>query len=147
MAATKSPREKKDKKEGSLSGWEKAALVAIRLIDRAFDTFGVPMTVLFGIFLVVYKFGSKQTQDDFIRELLFRGVTQTVWLQVFFVGLVGVAIYLGVKAQRRGHVLEGKEMQRLADEKTQLQEKLAEKELNHSAPPPDETASDEKSDQ
>src|SRR5690349_11374709 len=123
--ATNENKGKKGKKD-SLSGWEKAALIAIRLIDRAFDTFGVPMTVLFGIFLIVYKFGSAKTQDDFIREILFRGVTQTPWLQIFFVGLISVAIYLGVKARRRGRVLEGREMQRLADEKTRLQEKLAE---------------------
>lgn len=95
------------------------------------------MTILFGLFGAVYIFGSATTRDEFIRELLFQGITHTPWLQLFFVGLIAVAIVLAVKAQKRGRSLESSEMQRLADQKTELQEQLAGKLLSHSAPPPE----------
>ena len=103
---------------------------ATSIIASLVDRFGIAFVVLLLLLLAVKWMGSDQTQDDFIRELLFGEVTKGRSLAVFFVSLVLISLF-GVDSIVRAKLTESKEMKRLAAEKTLWQERALQTELSH----------------
>ncbi len=129
---------KKDKDKGAkttppkpggksdLSAWKMFVFV----FGNAVDKLGMPAAIFTMCLFAVWLLGSEKTHDDFIREVLFADVTHTRYVQLFFGGLVLLSVG-GILVNRRSKRTESKEMKRLADEKSRLQEKLAGTTLSH----------------
>ena len=77
----------------------------------------------------VWVFGSAETKDQFIRDVLW--AEKSPWLRGFFLAvliLLVVSVYYG---RRRRRAAEGKELQRVSDEKSALQQNLIGAPLHH----------------
>ena len=74
--------------------------------------------------------GNEDTQNDFIRELLFSEITGNRSLAIFFGFLILLAAF-GVDTAVRGKLTESKEMKRLAQEKSMWQERALGTQLSH----------------
>lgn len=123
-------------------GWQSQLIFeAFAVLDRVANTFGIPAATLLLCFGAVWFFGDAKTKNDFVRELLFRDVTHTPWLSLFFAILIVVSAVGAWRATVRRRALESTEMRRLASERTRLQEKLLEASVSHSAPPGQDEAS------
>src|SRR4051812_15648994 len=123
--AKRGASEQTPKSKNETGMWVRAFAAA----DRVAEKFGVAFVILLLLFAAVYKMGSAQTQDDFIRELLFASVTHTRYLSIFVILLVLISTF-GLDAIGRLLRIERSEMRRISEEKTKLQEKLLERELS-----------------
>lgn len=99
-------------------------------IGRIADKFGVAFAVMVVFLATVWWMGSEQTQDDFIRELLFGSVTGTRALAWFLVALAVIAIF-GLDTKFRSLRTERREMKRLAAERDRWQELALNRPLSH----------------
>jgi hypothetical protein len=107
------------------------------VLSRCADRFGVPFAILFFLFGAVKLLAKEQTQDDFIRELLFEHVTNRPYVQAFFGSLVVLTILGAYGLLERGRA-DSAEIKRLAKEKGELQQKLLGRKLSRSGDDDDE---------
>ena len=98
------------------------------------DRFGLAFSVMLLLLFAVKWLGSTQTQDDFVRELLFGQITGRRTLALFFGALVLLAVF-GVDTAVRAKLTEKAEMKRLADEKSRWQERALDTDLSHTKKP------------
>ena len=110
--------------------WLQVLVVGLNALTKVADRFGVAFAVFIILLLAVRWMGSGETQDDFIRELLFGSVTGTRFITLFFVAILVVAIF-GLDTRRRDYRTESDEMKRLSDEKTHWQEVALGRPLSH----------------
>lgn len=113
---------------GPMSAWLLGWLVFGRIADR----FGAPAAVLTLILVAVKLFAGTETQDDFIRAVLFG---EFGWpLPVLGVFLVADLLF-GFRLRRKWVDGESDEIRRLADERSGLQEQLLGVRLSHTEHP------------
>jgi hypothetical protein len=103
---------------------------AINAVVAVAERIGCSFAILLLLMLAVWRLGSAQTKDDFIRELLFGSVTHTRYLSLFFIILAGISIS-GAETFLRSYRTERAEMKRLAEEKTYWQERALGVQLSH----------------
>lgn len=114
-----------------LSNEEIRVLVrVIGAITAVGEKFGVAFVVFLILLATVWFLGTAQTQDAFLRELLFGSITNTRYLAVFFVALIIVAIF-GIDTRVQSYRTETAEMKRLADERTKWQQRALNAPLSH----------------
>lgn len=92
-------------------------------VGQLANRFGTSFIILLILIGMVWTFGSDETQDDFIRELLFGELNRFPVLTTFVIGLT-VDFVLGLSVRQRARKGESREFKRIAAEKTRLQEKL-----------------------
>jgi chromate transport protein ChrA len=102
----------------------------VSALAKIADQFGISFAVIVILLASVWQMGDAETQNDFIRELLFGSVTNTRQLTTFFVVLVVISVF-GLDTKVRAYRTESAEMKRLADEKTQWQERALGQSLSH----------------
>jgi chromate transport protein ChrA len=129
MVAQRQPPDSKAGRSRSneeINGWIRVASAITTIGEK----FGVAFAVFLILLLAVYVLGSKQTHDDFMRELLFGSITNTRYLTLFFVVLILTAIF-GVDTRIRAYRTESAEMKRLADQKSEWQQRAIGAPLSH----------------
>lgn len=135
MAKAKANRNNRDRQayriprsEDSIKiDWVVAGMAAF---GRVADKFGTSFAVLVLVLLAVRLLGKDNTWDDFVREVLFGQVTHRPWLGIIVAILVMDAA-IGGWTVRRWLSSDSKEMRRIADEKSKLQELLMGRKLHH----------------
>src|SRR5690242_14660024 len=75
---------KRDDDATKAAAWMKVATGLAKIADRM----GMAFVILLLLFFAVWKFGNDQTQNDFIRGLLFGGPTGTWYVRSFFALLI-----------------------------------------------------------
>ena len=107
------------------------AMHGAAVFGKLADRFGISAAILVFIVITVKLLGNTDTQDDFVRELLFQDVTHKPWWQLF-VGYLVFNVLLFPAAWWVRTRNESKEMQRIASEKSKLQAQLLGADLHHS---------------
>ena len=110
--------------------WVKAIATFMSFVDR----FGLAFSVMLLLLFAVKWMGSTQTQDDFVRDLLFGQITGGRSLALFFGVLVLLTVF-GIDTAVRAKLTETTEMKRLADEKSRWQERALGTDLSHTKKP------------
>jgi hypothetical protein len=106
--------------------WVKTIAAFMSFLDR----FGLAFSVMLLLLVAVKWMGTAQTQDDFIRELLFGQTTGGRTLAIFFIILILLSVF-GIDTLVRAKLTESAEMKRLAEEKSRWQERALGTELSH----------------
>ena len=108
-------------KEKARVTWPVVAFQVSMLFDKVADKFGICAVVFVLVVGTVWLLGDQKTQDDFVRELLFREVTHTPYLSVLMVMLLSGIVVTGL-AKRSKRNAENAEISRLAQERNDLQQ-------------------------
>jgi hypothetical protein len=116
-------------------------LFALLILDKFVDRFGVSLLVLLLILGVVWRFGDERTKNDFVRELLFQETTKKPWVTCFFLVLLGVNLFgrganvslfrRWTRTERKRVETETDRLNRVAQEKSRLQEEILGAPLSH----------------
>lgn len=102
------------------------------VIARVADRFGLAVIVLGLLFGAVWLMGTAETQDDFVRELLFAEITQTRYLSFFVIVLIVIALF-GLDSRSRARKTESHETKRVTDERSMWQERALGTDLEHTS--------------
>ena len=103
-----------------------AAAVVVALSSK------LAVIVLGLLFGAVWFMGTEETQDDFVRELLFGEITQTRYLSCFVILLTVIAL-LRWDSRSRARKTESDETKRLSDERSKWQERALGTDLEHTS--------------
>jgi hypothetical protein len=96
---------------------------------RVADRFGAPAGVATVMLAFVYFFGTEETRNDFVRAVVFG---EAGWMLPTCGLVVCVDFLWGYGYRRRWIDGESSEMKRIATQKTELQERLLERDLKRS---------------